>query len=309
MRQVGTESLVCQKVLPLLTANQGMERLERKIATMLQSPRPPRKRPPPAPDLTPLAETEVNRATGEQIERALGQLIQIVRKREPFVAAFLSGGCQAVAVEGKRISVMLRDAHLLEMVSRSSSKLVIQDASREALGPLYDLRFVGPEHQNGRVLDGQESSCRHRTRMTSWHPLGDQHRAHIDRRYANLSQTILNGCNFNGEDLTGANLTEANLSGASLCGAVLTEANLRNANLIGADLSWANLDKADARGAKLPRAMLLKTSLREADLREADLRRVLLAWADLTDARVAPEQLAQATILKGTTLPDGTVHE
>ena len=53
----------------------------------------------------------------------------------------------------------------------------------------------------------------------------------------------------------------------------MREAGLGRADLTGADLRWANLDRANLAGAK-----------------------------------VTDEQLAQVYSLKGTTMPDGTVH-
>jgi len=52
---------------------------------------------------------------------------------------------------------------------------------------------------------------------------------------------------FNGANLSGANLRSANLNGADLSGA-----NLNGADLSGADLSGANLRGADLSGANLP---------------------------------------------------------
>jgi uncharacterized protein YjbI with pentapeptide repeats len=74
---------------------------------------------------------------------------------------------------------------------------------------------------------------------------------------------------FHGADLRGAILYEVNLAGANLSGA----------NLSGVDLKRACLDKAN------------------------------LSGADLGGDIITDEQLAQASSLKGATLPDGSMHE
>ena len=101
--------------------------------------------------------------------------------------------------------------------------------------------------------------------------------------------------------------------------------DLSYANLYGADLRGANLRRALLRGAQLSKAYLSYskaylsyTDLRSADLRgalldSADLRGALLdsadlSGADLRSAKVTREQLAKASSLKGTTMPDGTTY-
>jgi hypothetical protein len=107
--------------------------------------------------------------------------------------------------------------------------------------------------------------------------------------------------------LANIELKDANLSEAELIGADLSEAALSGADLIDADLSEADLSGASLVNADLRSANMADTSLPTADLRGADL-----SGADLSDATGITneelEQQAQAYSLKGTTMPDGSVH-
>ena len=81
-----------------------------------------------------------------------------------------------------------------------------------------------------------------------------------------------------GADLNRANLWRADLSGADLSGVYLSDASLGKAKLFGANLSKAKLFGAS------------------------------LILANLRGALVTPEQLTTTKSLKGTTMPDGSVH-
>ena len=87
-----------------------------------------------------------------------------------------------------------------------------------------------------------------------------------------------------------------NFEGADLSVADLSWMNLNDANFIGANLALAQLigtklDRADLRGAYLGRALLLSTSLIEASLEHANLMRT-----NLTDANLCRANLEQAYI-------------
>lgn len=98
--------------------------------------------------------------------------------------------------------------------------------------------------------------------------------------YADLSRTSLVNANFQAATLIGTNL-----SGAELLGANLQGANLTNAQLVGANLNSANLINAKMRGlqagvaagsgvpaaATFSGALLIGADLSNADLRSADL--------------------------------------
>lgn len=104
--------------------------------------------------------------------------------------------------------------------------------------------------------------------------------------------------------LGGCNLRGANLIGADLKGVNLTGANMENAVFIRADLRYASLKRTYLKDAKL----------RHADLRGADLSGAVLKGADLSDAKlqdaiVDEKQLAQAILLDGMILPDGTKYQ
>ncbi len=121
--------------------------------------------------------------------------------------------------------------------------------------------------------------------------------------FKDLSGADLQGQDFSEKDLAGRNLSQANLSAANLKDAFLhninlEEANLQNANLFRANLLGANLHKANLRGANLV----------GADLSGADL-----SYADLTDAKIGTGDRVMVkltgTILTGTRLPNGSVHQ
>ena len=136
---------------------------------------------------------------------------------------------------------------------------------------------------------------------------------------AGLGRAILRGAGIGGTDLSGADLRDvdaegangplvilrgADLSRARLKGAILKAADLQQANLTGADLSEADMRWVKLAGANLTGASLVWATLEAADLTGADL-----SGADLTHTIVTAEQLAAAKSLKGTTLPDGTLHD
>jgi Pentapeptide repeats (8 copies) len=114
----------------------------------------------------------------------------------------------------------------------------------------------------------------------------------IDLRAADLSKADLSKV-----DLSGANLSRANLNIAKMASADLRRADLSRAEL------RANLHLADLRGADLHGANLVSAVLIEADLREANL-----SGANVFRATVTSEQLEKAKSLKGTTMPDGSIH-
>jgi uncharacterized protein YjbI with pentapeptide repeats len=136
-----------------------------------------------------------------------------------------------------------------------------------------------------------------------------------------------------GQDLSGADMSDlsvrlVDLSGARLVGAVLrgkhrpsvvagsqsvwysivdeTERPLfgqfraSGADLRQADLTWAMLRKGHFRAADLREATIVEADLRDADLREADLR-----GADLTGSVLEGADLAGAVWDENTRWPDG----
>jgi hypothetical protein len=87
------------------------------------------------------------------------------------------------------------------------------------------------------------------------------------------------------------------------------KADLRKADLIGANLREISLVGADLTGADLEEANLSQANLEEANLFQANLQGVDLSKANLKCAKVTAEQLAEAKLLTGATLPDGTEHD
>lgn len=120
----------------------------------------------------------------------------------------------------------------------------------------------------------------------------------------NLQNTVLLGSKLNNADLFNSNMQNVNLSGINMKYANLESADLRRALLIDTDLQFAYLIETNLYGAYLSRANLQMANLTNANLERADLE-----GANLKDAKITPEQLAQVKSLKGTIMPDGTVHE
>jgi len=121
-------------------------------------------------------------------------------------------------------------------------------------------------------------------------------------------------------DLSGADLSKTNLSHANLRGADLRGAILRGATLGGANLSEANLSKADLWGADFNGALggfidlstiggakFLVIDSYDSGI-QANLRGANLSEAILYGSNATTEQLAQTKSLKGTTMPDGSIH-
>jgi uncharacterized protein YjbI with pentapeptide repeats len=123
-----------------------------------------------------------------------------------------------------------------------------------------------------------------------------------DLRYARL-----------GGDFQETRFVDANLSHASL-GGDFSEAIFIRTNLEGVDLSGAYLNHADLSHANLRRAVFGQTqlccaNLSYANLEETDFRSVNLERAILKGAtNVTPEQLNDAYLLRGATMPDGSIH-
>jgi hypothetical protein len=130
---------------------------------------------------------------------------------------------------------------------------------------------------------------------------------------ANLSRAYLSGAYLSGTNLSGSNLSEANLSEA-----YLGEANVRAADLRGTYLTYlsrANLSGADLSGADLSGAYLGEADLSEAYLSGTNLSEAYLSGANVSGAYLneavgaTEEQLEQASLLKGTTIPNGQKYE
>jgi uncharacterized protein YjbI with pentapeptide repeats len=115
------------------------------------------------------------------------------------------------------------------------------------------------------------------------------HDAWVRSRGRDGRQADFQGIDLSGADLRGANLRQADLRGvpaskADLSGARLCKADLRGANLSEAKLKGADLSRADLREAELYAANLAAADLTRADLRQALIRRATLRDANLTDA-------------------------
>ena len=108
-----------------------------------------------------------------------------------------------------------------------------------------------------------------------------------------------------------ADLLGADLHGINLSFKKLQCANLGNANLRGADLQGADLRGADLRGADLFEAKLFNADMRGADLTGATLNTEWLkSWSVVRDSAydLWGHQIDE-TILTGTTMPDGSIHD
>ncbi len=129
----------------------------------------------------------------------------------------------------------------------------------------------------------------------------------------NFSNAKLTLAIFHDADLTNANFYKANLDRAAFYGAKLSGADLRNANLSGAKLIYAKLNGAWLRDANLSNADLKFAELQQVDLTNANLTSADLTNADLSYANLRHAKLTAAklngTILKGATMPDGSMHK
>ncbi|MFL5702318.1 MAG: pentapeptide repeat-containing protein [Ktedonobacteraceae bacterium] len=166
-----------------------------------------------------------------------------------------------------------------------------------------------------------------------WTSLPNVNLSNANLSNANFFLSNLIEANLSGADLSEAHLSEASLSNANLIGTNLTNAELREANLGGVDLREANLYHADLRKAILKDANLngdnpdnnrvtavfmseadlggadlTGANLKEAILLSANLRDAIFNNANLTNAQVTKEQLEQAKLLAGATMPDGSTH-
>jgi hypothetical protein len=131
-------------------------------------------------------------------------------------------------------------------------------------------------------------------------------RKYPDPLYKRLDLTDVNISKAN---LTEANLKKANLIKVNLIGADLIGANLSGAYLIGANLSGANLFIANLTGADLSKANLTRASLRQANFTEADLTGAYRVEPDLITKVLLTEADLAGAILKGATMPDGSIHD
>ena len=106
----------------------------------------------------------------------------------------------------------------------------------------------------------------------------------------------LSGTNFNGSDLSEAELFKANLSGATLSKTDLSEADLSEANLIRANLSEADLSEAELFRTNLSEANLSKADFKQSDLTEANLSKADLTKADFSEAELYEANLSGANL-------------
>jgi uncharacterized protein YjbI with pentapeptide repeats len=147
---------------------------------------------------------------------------------------------------------------------------------------------------------------------------------------ANLSNADLSDTDLSNTDLSYANLSHARLKAADLYHVNmsytdLSRAELNNANLVddfmnqtilfGADLSGATLlvggnalNGTNLNNVNLSNAKLFGDDLRNAQLNGANLSNTDLSNANLKGALVSSKQLAQAKSLRGTIMPDGSIH-
>lgn len=160
---------------------------------------------------------------------------------------------------------------------------------------------------NGSDGNGSASSNSSNSSRTTYterdRATADTHnKPHRGRQDPDLSGSNFRGANLREKDFSGRNLSSADLSGADLQDAFLHRVNLNRANLSKANLFRANLLQAD----------LSHANLREANLMGADLSGADLSGADLSGAQVGVGNKIMVkltgTILRGTIMPDGTIH-
>lgn len=146
-----------------------------------------------------------------------------------------------------------------------------------------------------------------------------------------ISEGFLRFSNFNGADLTGANLRDAFFLESQAIGAIFINADLtmigsentlmREADFTGAVLIDGNFTNTDLRdaifvgasmagvtftGAVLSGANMTGADLTEATIDRTGLNETNLTDADLTGATITRTSLSSAVLCR-TTMPDGTV--
>lgn len=152
--------------------------------------------------------------------------------------------------------------------------------------------------------------------------------------FADLSRADLSKANLSRADLLLVNLQNAKLYGANLSKAILWGVNgiaaqelkkqaksyegaimpdLKSTDLQGKDLSdydlnGINLHAFNLSGTKLIRANLSGADLSYANLSGADLSSADLSYANLYRAEVMKAQWEKARLLKGATMPDGSIN-
>nr|WP_314488883.1 DUF2169 domain-containing protein [uncultured Pseudomonas sp.] len=118
----------------------------------------------------------------------------------------------------------------------------------------------------------------------------------LDLSGADLSDMVLQRCQFEGCNLTDSLLTRAHLEGSRLQGCTLTKADLQQANLNGAmfqdcNLGGAQLDRSEGCAALVRQCVLAHATLHEAKwphchLVDSDLRHTGATGTDLSDGRI-----------------------
>jgi hypothetical protein len=103
----------------------------------------------------------------------------------------------------------------------------------------------------------------------------------------------MNGCNFNGDDLSDANLSSSKMVATTF----------RDATLVGTNLSSSNMKQADFRRANLCGAVLRSSTLKDADFRGANLTN-----AKLTSSGCGGLRTNAGTTFCNTTMCNGSVR-
>lgn len=114
-----------------------------------------------------------------------------------------------------------------------------------------------------------------------------------------VQNCVVDDANFQGADLSDANLRETQLRRADFSGAVL-----RKIDLSAADLTGANLQLVAAGGARMIAAILQNATLRGGNFMQADLARADLRGADLTGISIYEANLARAQVDRDTKATD-----
>ena len=132
-----------------------------------------------------------------------------------------------------------------------------------------------------------------------------------DLTEANLRWTFLPYVHMSGATLKGADLEEADMSMSRMWQTNFEDANLHKANLEGAYLEDANFNGADLSWSDLRNANLNNADLRKSNLHAAKLRGATLAGTDLRETNLAGDFLEginlQGANLQGVNLEDSSL--
>lgn len=170
-----------------------------------------------------------------------------------------------------------------------------------------DFQYTDFQHSTISLSDLQGSSWK-RTNLFKA-SFGECNMSGISLEEAILDQTRLVECDLRGVHIANTKINEIDVSMSILDGTNLQGASFVRSVFYMTELRGTNLSNADLQGANFTDADLSNADLQGADLGKANLERANLEGANLRGAKVTRGQLEQASSLKNTILPDGSIMD